>query len=99
MFISHNIEPCDSSLDVKQISELPPEIPDIELSESEDSIWNELPYTEKQTQPTLPLMPSATSVMETPHNVSSSSLTNGSNTFMQCIRISKNGLEFSTTTQ
>ena len=51
---------------MEQSSELPPGISNIELSETEDSIWNELPYKEEQAEPTLPSMLPAVSVMETP---------------------------------
>ena len=44
--VPDNIEPRDSSVNVEQSSELPPRNPDIELSETVDSIWNELPYEE-----------------------------------------------------
>ena len=69
IFVPNNIKPHDSSLDVKQSAELPPGIPDIELSETEDSIWNELPHREDQAHPTLPPMLQGASVMETPRNV------------------------------
>ena len=54
---------------MKQSSELPPGNPDIEQSETKDTIWNELPYKEEQPQPILPPMLQAASVMETPQNV------------------------------
>ena len=54
---------------MRKISELPPGVTDIELSENEDRLWNELTFREEQSQPTLPLMLSANSVMETPPNV------------------------------
>ena len=69
IFVPENEEPHDSSLNVVKSSELPPGCPDIELSEIEDSMWNELPYKEEQTQPTFPLMLSTASVMDTPQNV------------------------------
>ena len=54
---------------MEQSSELPPGIPDTELSKTEDSIWNELPYREEKAQPILPPMLPAASLMETPQNV------------------------------
>ena len=54
---------------MEQSSELPPGNPDIELSETVDSIWKELPYKEEHTQPISPPMLPAASVMETPQNV------------------------------
>ena len=50
-------------LDVRQSSESPPGIPDLELSETEDSLSNELPCRKDQAKPTLPPM-LRTSVME-----------------------------------
>ena len=41
-------------LDVGQILVSPPGIPELELSETEDSLWNELPYKEEQAKPSLP---------------------------------------------
>ena len=57
------------SFDEEQSFDLPPGNSDIEQSETEDSTWNELPYKEKQIQPTLPPMLPEASVMETPQNV------------------------------
>ena len=56
-------------LDMGQSSELPLGIPDIELSETEESLWKKLPYRERQAHSTLPPMLPAASVMETPQNV------------------------------
>ena len=56
-------------LDVVQSSETPHGIPDLELNETEDSLWKELPHKEEQGRPTLPPMLPAASVMETPQNV------------------------------
>ena len=63
VFVPDNIEPRDSSFDVEQSSELPFGIPDTELSETEDSTWNEVPYNEEEAQPTLPPMLPVASVM------------------------------------
>ena len=68
IFVPDNIEPRDSSSDAEQSFELPPGTPDIELNETEDSIWNELPYREEQAQRILPPMLPAASVLETPQN-------------------------------
>ena len=98
-----NIEPHDWSFIMEQSSKVPPRNPGIELSETEDSIWNELPYKEEQTQPTLP--PYATSSISNGDSTkctmeqSSCTLTDGSSTFVQCIWISKNRLRFATTAQ
>ena len=55
-------------LDMGQSLESPLGIPDLKLSETEDSLWNELPYREEPEKPTLlPMLPTA-SVMETPEN-------------------------------
>ena len=43
-------------LDVGQSSESPPGIRDLELSETEDSLWNEFPHREEQAKPILPPM-------------------------------------------
>ena len=42
--VADNIDPHDIPLDVGQNSESPPGIPDLELSEIKDWLWNELPY-------------------------------------------------------
>ena len=52
-----------------QSSELPPGLPDTELNETEDSLRNELPYSEEQVAPALPPILPTASVMETPQNV------------------------------
>ena len=65
IFVRDNIERHDPSFDVEQSSELPPGIPEKELSATED----ELPYKEEQAQPTLPPMLPAASVIETPQIV------------------------------
>ena len=57
------------SLAVGRSSESAPGIPDLELSETEDSLWNELPNRDEQAKSTLPPMLPAASVMETPQNV------------------------------
>ena len=69
IFVPDNIESHDMPLDVGQSSESSPGIPDTELSETEDSIWNESLHKEEQAQFILPAMPPAASVMETPQNV------------------------------
>ena len=67
--VADNIQLHNMHLDVEQSSESPSGIPDLELSETEDSLWNELPYKEEQAKPTLLPVPLAASVMETPRNV------------------------------
>ena len=62
--VPDNIEPHDMPLHVGKSSELPSGIPDLELSETKDSLWKELPYSEEQAQPALPPMLPAASVME-----------------------------------
>ena len=64
-----NIEPHDMPLDVGQSSESSPGILDLELSETEDLLWNKLPYKEEEAKPTLPPMLPAASVIDTPQNV------------------------------
>ena len=54
IFVPDDIEPHDSPFDVEKSSELPPGNPDIEQSDTEGSIWNELPHKEEQTQSTFP---------------------------------------------
>ena len=55
---------------MEESSKLSPGNSDIELNETEDSIGDELPYKEEQTQPTSPPVLPAVSVMKTPQNVS-----------------------------
>ena len=69
IFVPDNIEPRDPPLDVGQSSKSPHRIPDIQVSETEGSIWNELSYRKEQAQPTLSPMLPAPSVMENLQNV------------------------------
>ena len=45
-----NIEPLDMPLDIGQSSKFPHEISDLKLSETEDSLWNELTCREEQAK-------------------------------------------------
>ena len=47
IFAQNDIESNDIPLDVGQSLELPYGIPDIELGQTEEPLWNELPYRKK----------------------------------------------------
>ena len=51
ILVPDNMEPHDSSFNVEQISKLPPRNPNTQLSEIEESIWDELSYKEEQQSP------------------------------------------------
>ena len=99
IFVPDNIEPHDWSFSVEQSSKLPPGSLDIDQSENMERITLQRgPSTAHFTSYATSSISNGDSTKCTVEQ-SSCALTDGSNIFVKCIRISKKILRFSTTAQ